>query len=73
MKRISFLICTLMLLSLMSACGDDDNNGRKPDVIDGSQSWSLVIFQRLSDGSFYYHDGQSPDDEVLQNNVFGHG
>ena len=57
----------------MSACGDDGNNGGKPDVIDGSQAWSLVTFQRLSDGSFYYHDGQSPDDEVLQNNVFGNG
>ena len=73
MKRILFFLSSLVLLIFMSACGDDDNNGGKPDVINGSQSWSLVTFQRLSDGSFYYHDGQSPDDEVLRNNVFGNG
>ncbi len=73
MKRILFFLSSLVLLIFMSACGGDDNNGGKPDVINGSQSWSLVTFQRLSDGSFYYHDGQSPDDEVLRNNVFGNG
>lgn len=58
MKRILFFLSSLVLLIFMSACGDDGNNGGKPDVIDGSQAWSLVTFQRLSDGSFYYHDGQ---------------
>lgn len=73
MKKFSFFICCLMLLGLITACSDDDNNEDKPDVINGSQDWSAVTFQKLADGSFYYHNSQSPSEWDLQHGVFGHG